>query len=97
VPSCYTSDADLQVPSEIAPVNSGTLVDGVICGSPAAAAGMTGGAVITAVNGKTVGTPNQLQSILATFRPGDTVTITWANLNGQTTTSTLHLVAGPPL
>jgi S1-C subfamily serine protease len=97
VPSCYTSDADLQVPSEIAPVNSGTLVDGVICGSPAAAAGMTGGAVITAVNGQTVGAPTQLQSILAKFRPGDTATITWVNLNGQKTTSTLHLVAGPPL
>jgi S1-C subfamily serine protease len=97
VPSCYTSNSDLQIPSQIAPVNSGTLIDGVICGSPAAAAGMTGGTVITAVNGKTVGAPNQMQSILATFRPGDTVTITWVNLNGQKTTSTLHLVAGPPL
>jgi S1-C subfamily serine protease len=96
-PSCYTSNADLQVPSQIAPVNSGTLIDGVICGSPAAAAGMTGGAVITAVNGKAVGAPDQLQSILATLRPGDTATITWVNLNGQTTTSTLHLAAGPPL
>ena len=96
-PSCYTSNADLQVPSQIAPVNSGSLVDGVICGSPAAAAGMTGGAVITAVNGKTVGAPNQLQSILGAFRPGDTATVTWANLNGQSTTSTLHLAAGPPL
>ena len=97
VPSCYTSNANLQIPSQIAPVNSGTLIDGVICGSPAAAAGMTGGTVITAVDGKTVGAPNKLQSILATFRPGDTVTITWVNLNGKTTTSTLHLVAGPPL
>ena len=97
VPSCYTSDSDLQVPSQIAPVNSGTLIDGVICGSPAAAAGMTGGAVITAVNGKTVGAPNQLQSILGTFRPGETVMITWVNLTGQKTTSALPLVAGPPL
>jgi S1-C subfamily serine protease len=96
-PSCYTSDSDLQIPSQVAPANSGALVDGVICGSPAASAGMTGGAVITAVNGKSVGTPDQLESILATFRPGNTVTITWMNLNGQTTTSTLHLVAGPPL
>jgi len=96
-PSCYTSNADLQIPSQIAPVSSGTLVDGVICGSPAAAAGMTGGTVITAVNGKPVSAPNQLLSILATFRPGDTVTITWVNLNGQSTTSTLHLAAGPPL
>jgi S1-C subfamily serine protease len=97
VPSCYTSNSDLQIPSEVAPVNSGTLIDGVICGSPAAAVGMTGGAVITAVDGKKVGAPDQLQSIEATFRPGETVTITWVNLNGQTTTSTLHLVAGPPL
>jgi S1-C subfamily serine protease len=97
VPSCYTSNADLQIPSQIAPVNSGTLVDGVICGSPAAAAGMTGGTVITAVDGKTVGAPNQLQRILATLRPGDTATITWVNLNGQKTTSSLHLTAGPPL
>lgn len=97
LPSCYTSNAGLQIPSQIAPVSSGTLVDGVICGSPAAAAGMTGGTVITAVDGKTVGAPNQLQRILATFRPGDTATITWVNLNGQKTTSTLHLTAGPPL
>jgi S1-C subfamily serine protease len=97
VPSCYTSNSDLQIPSQVAPVNSGTLIDGVICGSPAAAVGMTGGAVITAVDGKKVGAPDQLQSIEATFRPGETVTITWVNLNGQTTTSTLHLVAGPPL
>jgi S1-C subfamily serine protease len=96
-PSCYTSNTDLQIPSQIAPASSGALVDGVICGSPAAAAGMTGGSVITAVNGKTVSTPDQLESILATFRPGNTVTITWMNLNGQTTTSTLHLAAGPPL
>lgn len=96
-PACYTSNANLQVPTQIAPVKSGTLIDGVICGSPAQSAGMTSGSVITAVNGKTVGAPNKLQSILKTFRPGDTVTITWVNLNGTSTTSTLHLAAGPPL
>jgi S1-C subfamily serine protease len=95
--SCVTGNADLQVPSQIAPVSSGALVDGVICGSPAANAGMTSGSVITAVNGTTVSTPDQLAGTLAPFRPGDTVTITWANLNGQSTTSTLHLAAGPPL
>ena len=95
-PSCYTSNVNLQTPSQIAPVSTGALVDGVICNSPAANAGLTGGAVITAVNGKTVRTPNQLASSLAPFRPGDTATITWVNLSGQSTTSTLHLVAGPP-
>jgi S1-C subfamily serine protease len=95
-PSCYTSNANLQTPSQIAPASTGALVDGVICNSPAAKAGLTGGVVITAVNGKTVSTPNQLASSLAPFHPGDTATITWVNLNGQSTTSTLHLVAGPP-
>jgi S1-C subfamily serine protease len=97
VPACYTSNANLEVPSQVAPVNSGTLIDGVICGSPAAKAGMTAGSVITAVNGTAVGAPNQLKSTLAPFKPGDTVTITWVNLNGRSATSTLHLVAGPPL
>ena len=95
-PSCYTSNQNLQAPSQAASVSSGALVDGVICGSPAAQAGLTGGAVITAVNGKSVRTPNQLASTLAPFKPGDTISITWANLNGKSTSSSLHLVAGPP-
>ena len=41
-PACYTSNADLTVPSVIAPVSSGTLIVGTICGSPAASAGSCG-------------------------------------------------------
>ncbi len=95
-PSCYTSNADLTVPSAIAPVSSGALIDGTICGSPAASAGMTGGAVITAVNGQAVGSPDDLASILARFHPGDTISVTWVSPSGRRTTSSLHLTAGPP-
>jgi S1-C subfamily serine protease len=95
-PGCYTSNAGLTVPSAIAPVSSGALVDGTICGSPAAAAGMTGGAVITAVNGQAVGSPDSLARILARFHPGDTVSVTWVSPSGRHTTSGLHLSAGPP-
>jgi S1-C subfamily serine protease len=95
-PSCYTSNAALPMPSTIAPVSSGSLVDGTICGSPAAAAGMTGGSVITAVNGQAVGSPDSLTSILASFRPGDTISVAWVSPSGQRTTSSLHLAAGPP-
>ena len=35
-PACYTSNASLAVPASIAPASSGTLIDGIICGSPAA-------------------------------------------------------------
>jgi S1-C subfamily serine protease len=93
---CYTSNSDLTVPSTIAPVSSGTLVIGTICGSPAASAGMTGGAVITAVNGQTVGSPDDLAGILARFHPGEVISVTWVSPSGQRTTSSLHLTAGPP-
>jgi S1-C subfamily serine protease len=93
---CYTSNSDLTVPSTIAPVNSGTLIIGTICGSPAASAGMTGGAVIVAVNGQNVGSPDDLASILSRFHPGQAISVTWVSPSGQRTTSSLHLTAGPP-
>jgi S1-C subfamily serine protease len=96
IPSCYTSNADLIAPSTIAPVSSGTLIEGTICGSPAASAGMTGGAVITEVNGHAAGSPGNLTSMLAQFHPGDTISVTWVSPSGQRTTSSLHLTAGPP-
>ena len=95
-PACYTSNADLTVPSVIGPVSSGTLIVGTICGSPAASAGMTGGAVITAVNGQAVGSPDDLTGILSRFHPGDTISVTWVSPSGQRSTSSLHLTAGPP-
>src|SRR5271169_3847898 len=95
-PACYTSNAELTVPSVIAPVRSGTLIVGTICGSPAASAGMTGGAVITAVNGRAVGSPDDLTGILSRFHPGDTISVTWVSPAGQRSTSSLHLTAGPP-
>jgi len=95
-PGCYNSNADVTVPSDIAPVSSGTLIDGTICGSAAAGAGLTGGAVITAVNGQAVGSPDDFASIMKRFRPGDTISVTWVSPSGQRTTSSLHLTAGPP-
>jgi S1-C subfamily serine protease len=95
-PRCYTSNANLAVPSSIAPVGRGTLVDGTICGSPAATAGMTGGSVITAVNSRPVGSPHSLATALAGLHPGDTVSVSWVSPGGHRTTSRLHLVAGPP-
>jgi S1-C subfamily serine protease len=95
-PSCYTNNSDLAVPSAIAQVSSGTLIIGVICGSPAASAGMTGGDVITAVDGQSAGSPTNLTSVLSRYKPGDTISVTWASPSGKTTTSKIRLVAGPP-
>jgi S1-C subfamily serine protease len=96
-PACYTSSANLGVPSTIAPANSGTLVIGVICNSPAANAGLTAGSVITAVNGQAIGAPNSLTSTVSKYHPGDTIAVTWVTPSGQHRTGNLTLQAGPPL
>src|SRR6266700_2243711 len=95
--SCYTNDSNLPVPDTIAPVSSGTLVIGTICGSPAASAGMTAGSVITSVSGQTVGAPQTVHNALSKFRPGDTVSLTWVTPSGQHKTANMTLTEGPPL
>ena len=95
-PGCYTNNNDLQMPAAVAPVGSGTLVDGTICGAPAASAGLTGGSVITAVNGQPTGSPARLAGVLARFRPGDAVSVTWVSPAGRQATARLRLAAGPP-
>jgi S1-C subfamily serine protease len=95
--SCYTNDSNLPVPSAIAPVNSGTLVVGAICGGPAAAAGLTAGSVITSVNGTTIGAPPTVHNALAKFHPGDSVSLTWVTPSGQDKTANVILTQGPPL
>ncbi len=95
--SCYTNDSDLPAPATIAPVNSGTLVIGTICGSPAATAGMTAGSVITSVNGQAIGAPQTVHEALSKFRPGDTVSLTWVTPSGQHKTASMTLTEGPPL
>jgi len=95
--SCYSNDSNLPVPSTIAPVSSGTLVIGTICSSPAAAAGVTAGSVITSVNGQAVGAPASLHTQIAKYRPGDTVSLTWVTPSGQHKTASVTFTPGPPL
>ncbi len=94
---CYTSDSNLTTPTSIANVSSGTLILGVICDSPAEAAGITAGSVITAVNGQAIGAPNDLTSVVSKYSPGTTISVTWVSPSGKQTTSSLKLTSGPPL
>jgi S1-C subfamily serine protease len=94
---CYTSDRNLVAPQNIANVNSGTLILGTVCNSPAAAAGMTAGSVITAVNGQAIGSPESLTGIVSKFAPGTTIKVTWVSPSGQRSVSSITLTAGPPL
>ena len=94
---CLTSDANMAIPAKIAPVGAGALVDGVLCGTGAATTGLAAGDVITAVNGKKVGSPDDLTSLTAQSKPGQTVQVTWVDPAGKKHTAGLKLGSHPPL
>jgi S1-C subfamily serine protease len=66
----------------------------IMPGSPAAKAGLQAGDIITAVNGTQVGSVNQFVATIASYAPGDTVTLT-VNRGGQTKTLKLTLGSQP--
>ncbi len=74
--------------------SKGAVVSQVQPGTPAAQAGVQAGDMITAVNGTTLNSTTTLGSVLATLKPGDTVTLT-VNRNGSTQTLTATLAQFP--
>jgi S1-C subfamily serine protease len=93
---CLANDQNAGVPQTIAPVSSGTLILGSLCGTPAAGADITAGDVITGVGGHAVTSPDSLSAILQGYRPGATVSITWVDTSGVHHTSNLDLLQDPP-
>jgi S1-C subfamily serine protease len=57
---------------------------------------MTGGSVITGVNGKPTPSPAGLTATLGGLRPGDTITVSWVSPSGCHATTSIRLLAGPP-
>jgi S1-C subfamily serine protease len=86
-PSCLDTKAEAGVPARIAPARSGALVDGVLCGTGAAAAGITAGDVIVAANGHKVASPGALTAIVSGCHPGTLVPVTWVATSGAIRTS----------
>jgi S1-C subfamily serine protease len=73
----------------------GATVAGVLSGGAAESAGMTAGAVITAIDGAPVTSAGDLSSVLATYDPGDQVSVTWTTAAGASDTATVLLGTGP--
>ena len=73
----------------------GALISGVVSGGPAAAAGLTAGDTITAVDGTIIDSPSALTTTLAADAPGQTVTITFTDSSGDSQTASVTLVNGP--
>jgi S1-C subfamily serine protease len=73
----------------------GAQIDSVVDGSPAAGAGLAAADVITAVNGRAVGSATDLHNALANDKPGTGVTITWTDTSGQSHSASVTLATGP--
>ena len=93
---CLSNTAAAGIPGHIAPASSGALVLGALCQSPAAAAGLAAGDVISAAARQPVSSPASLTSILAKVPAGKTITIVWVSPDGQTVTHKITLVQIPP-
>jgi S1-C subfamily serine protease len=93
---CLTSDGNAGTPNKIAPVSTGTLILGSLCGTPAATAGIGSGDVITSVNGHSVSSPSSLVSILSVLHKGQSVSVTWVTPSDQSVSKSMTLAAAPP-
>jgi S1-C subfamily serine protease len=95
-PACLPNDLSAGVPGNVAPVSHGALIIGELCGTPANRAGIIPGDVITAVGSSTVMSPANLTKVMLSFKPGDTVRVTWVDVHGQTHRTPLTLIQAPP-
>jgi S1-C subfamily serine protease len=73
----------------------GAAVEGVVAGGPAASGGIEAGDTITSLGGHAVGSASDLTAAKDRFHPGDRVTITWLDANGDSHVATITLTSGP--
>jgi S1-C subfamily serine protease len=92
----HCTTASLSVaPADVAPVRSGALVDGVLCGTVADQAGISAGDVITSFGGHDVTSPGSLTALLRRCHPGSMVPLAWTGPDGTPHTAIVSLTAGP--
>jgi serine protease Do len=88
-------NSDTSVPDSIAPAGRGALVDGVLCGTPAATAGLVSGDVIVSINGQAVTNPAALTQSVSDLHPGSKVKLDWETTAGRNRTGTVVLGKAP--
>jgi S1-C subfamily serine protease len=95
--SCLTEITSTNAPSpaRIAPISSGALVDGVVCGTVAESAGLAPGDVITSFGGHLVTSAPTLSAVLRHDRPGTKGLLTWVDTGGNEHSAVVTLGAGP--
>jgi S1-C subfamily serine protease len=78
------------------PVASGAAIADVQSGGPAANVGISGGDVITTVDGTTVTNASDLTALMFPYHPGDSVEIGWVDSSGASHHASVSVVPGPP-
>jgi putative serine protease PepD len=73
------------------PDDTGAQVSRVVSGSPADKAGLQAGDIVTAIDGKSISTADDLTALVATYKPGDKATLT---LKRGSATKTVELTFG---
>jgi S1-C subfamily serine protease len=74
---------------------SGAVIDSVVPGGPAEAAGLAPGDLITSVGGQAVSSPDALTAIVAAQKPGASVAVTIVGQDGTSQTANVALGSGP--
>jgi S1-C subfamily serine protease len=75
---------------------AGADIENVVTGGPAATAGVTGGSVITSLDGHAVTSGMQLTHLLVPHHPGNRVELGWVGPSGQSHRAMVTLASGPP-
>jgi len=75
---------------------AGVQIVRVADGQPAQKAGLSAGAIITAVDGRSVDSPSTLSGIILGHHPGDSVQLDWSDGSGATHSAKVQLASGPP-
>ena len=78
-----------------AATTEGAVVAGVYEDTPAAEAGLAAGDTITAIGSTPITDGNSLSEAMSDHEPGDTVSLTWTDANGQSHTTEVTLTQGP--
>ena len=91
-PSPYLGIA---ISQEAAGTSGGVEVGQVQSGGAAAEAGIEAGATITGIDGTAITSYDVLRSTLATYQPGDSVTLRWTDTSGATHSAQVTLGESP--
>jgi S1-C subfamily serine protease len=76
--------------------SAGAVVAEVVDGGPAQAAGLTVGDTLTQLDGRSIGSSDDLTGVMTSLRPGASVSLGYLDPYGMSHTTTVHVTSGPP-